>query len=332
MPLNKDAFTRYLLIDQRLNSKQLPPPSIVELTDYISDKIEKTVSKSTVQKDILSMRKDPNLGYEAPIIYDTSVKGYRYEYTYSINQLPMDENDLQGISMAISLLGKYQEIPDIANMNNLLMTLAQKVNIQKDHIDSMGAISYQNNKYIGIQYISRIIEAIKDKKILYIDYQRFNSDQVKTHTVHPYFLKEFENRLYLIGLDIHRSKDPLVLTFALDRCTDVITSYEYFRENIPDRDLYFKNLYGVSDVNKEAEDIVMKVENLQYKYLETNPLHGSQTAQKNEDHWEVHIHAVVNYELTAKILSLGNKVEVLSPQPLRQKIYELAASIAAQYK
>ncbi len=332
MPANKDAFTRYLLIDQRLNNTMLPPPSLKELTSFVSEKLGKSVSESSIQKDILAMRQDTNLGYDAPIVYDAGARGYKYEYDYSINQLPIAENDLQGISMALSLLSRYQDIPDIANMNNLLTTLAQKVNIQKDSFSEESPIDYQRNKYLGIEYIPKIIEAINEKKILYVEYQRFTSDQVKSHKVHPYFLKEFENRLYLIGLDVRIDKDPLVLTFALDRCVDVIVGYENFEEDIPDRDLYFKDLYGISRANDKAKKIILELTELQYKYLETNPLHASQQLSSRDNTKTAELHAIINYELQSKILGMGDNVRVLSPKSLQDDITSLAEKILNKYK
>ncbi len=332
MPLNKDALTRYLLIDKRLNNNMQAPPSLKELTEYVSDKLGKQVSESCVQKDILAMRKDPNLGYEAPIQYDPGSKGYKYEYEYSINQLPIAENDLQGISMALSLLSRYQDIPDIANMNNLLLSLAQKVNIQKEALTDISGIDYQKNKYLGIEFIPRILEAINEKKVIYVDYQRFTSDEVKSHKVHPYFLKEFENRIYLIGLDVRIDKDPLVLTFALDRCVDVAVTYDHFTEDIPDRDLYFRDLYGVSRASQGAEKIVLEVNDLQYKYLETNPLHASQKLIQKNGTNTVEINAIVNYELQSKILGMKDNVKVLQPKSLQKDMIDMAQKILKIYE
>ncbi len=331
MPLNKDAYTRYLLIDQRLNNNMLPPPTLTELTEFVSGKMDTQLSESTIQKDILALRKDPNLGYDAPIIYDRSTRGYSYEYEYSINQLPIDENDLQGISMAISLLSRYQDIPDIANMNNLLTSLAQKVNIQKEASNQESPIDFKKNKYIGIEFIPKIIESINQKKILYLDYQRFTSDQIKSHKVHPYFLKEFENRLYLIGLDVRMDKDPLILTFALDRCTDVIPHYEHFTEDIPDRDLFFRDLYGISDANNKAENIELELSDLQYKYLETSPLHASQKLSKSKGKNIASLRAIINYELTSKILGMGENIKVLKPASLQNNITSIAQKILSRY-
>ncbi len=332
MPLNKNAYTRYLLIDQRLNSKQLPAPSLSELTEFVSDKMDKSISESSIQKDILAMRKESTLGYYAPIIYDQSSRAYRYEYEYSINELPLDESDLQGISMALSILARYKDNPAIKSMEELLLNLSQKVNIQKENLESGEIISYENEKYLGIEFLGRIIDAIQHKQVLLIDYKRFQSDEVKEHRVHPYFIKEFSDRLYLIGLDIHKSKKPMVLTFSLDRCVDVITSREHFTEEIPDRDIYFRHLYGVSDSYKKPEKIELITNALQMKFLKSTPIHHSQKIEENADgSYTFHLDLVLNYELKSKILSLGPSVQVVKPESLRTEIKEMAEKIVQNY-
>ncbi len=332
MPLNKNAYSRYLLIDRRLNAKQAAAPTLAELTEYVSDKMDISISQSTIQKDILAMRRDKSLGYHAPIIYDPSARAYRYEYDYSINELALGENDLQGISMALSILSRYKDNPAIKNMEQLLLNLSQKVNIQRENLESGEIISYENEKYLGIEFLGRIIDAIQNKQVLLIDYQRFQSDAVKEHRVHPYFIKEFSDRIYLIGLDIHKTKKPMVLTFALDRCVDVVTSREHFTEEIPDRDLYFKHLYGVSDSYKNSDRIELISDPVQMRFLETTPIHHSQKITENKDgSYTIHLDLVLNYELKSKILSLGSNIKVKKPESLKKDIKEMAKKISDNY-
>ena len=49
MPLNRDAFTRYRLIDERLRRK--PHPTLEGLIAHVSENLDKPVSKRTVQLD-----------------------------------------------------------------------------------------------------------------------------------------------------------------------------------------------------------------------------------------------------------------------------------------
>jgi len=67
MPLNREAYTRYRLIDARLRRK--PHPTLEELIDHLSERFDKPVSKRTVQLDLQEMRYNQALNFNAPIVY-----------------------------------------------------------------------------------------------------------------------------------------------------------------------------------------------------------------------------------------------------------------------
>src|SRR5688500_1019005 len=99
MPLNRDAYSRYRLIDMRLRKK--PYPHLEELIAYITENLDKPVSKRTVQLDLQEMRYSQALNFCAPIIYDKSEKTYRYsDETYSISNLPVTADELHGLDFA----------------------------------------------------------------------------------------------------------------------------------------------------------------------------------------------------------------------------------------
>ena len=54
MPQNRDAYTRYRMIDVRLRRK--PYPHLEDLIDYVSEGLDKPVSKRTLQLDLQEMR------------------------------------------------------------------------------------------------------------------------------------------------------------------------------------------------------------------------------------------------------------------------------------
>ena len=64
---NKNALTRYRLIDSRMTIRQKPAPSLAEIVDYVSEKMGTSISVASIQKDIYAMRYDESLGFNAPI-------------------------------------------------------------------------------------------------------------------------------------------------------------------------------------------------------------------------------------------------------------------------
>ena len=109
MPANKNALIRYKTIDRCLRNRYRRW-TIDDLTDacsealYEMEGITKGVSLRTVQGDLQIMRSD-KLGYNAPIeVYDKIY--YRYaDPDYSINEMPLTDDDCNLLQQAIELLG-----------------------------------------------------------------------------------------------------------------------------------------------------------------------------------------------------------------------------------
>lgn len=122
MPANKNALIRYKTIDRCLRNR-FRLWTIDDLTEACSDAlyemegITKGVSVRTVQGDLQIMRSD-KLGYNAPIeVFDKVF--YRYaDPDYSINDMPLTEDDCRLLSQAVALLdgdndGESQELRDV---------------------------------------------------------------------------------------------------------------------------------------------------------------------------------------------------------------------------
>ena len=111
MPANKNALIRYKTIDRCLRNR-FRLWTIDDLTEACSDAlyemegITKGVSVRTVQGDLQIMRSD-KLGYNAPIeVFDKIY--YRYaDPNYSINEMPLTEDDCRLLKQAVEMLDDY---------------------------------------------------------------------------------------------------------------------------------------------------------------------------------------------------------------------------------
>ena len=130
MPLNREAYTRYRLIDMRLRKK--PYPHLEELIWYLNEKLDKAVSKRTVQMDFQEMRQNQNLNFNAPIVYDKTEKTYRYgDEKYSIHNLPVSADELHGLDFAISILDQFKHLPAIKEFEDAIRRIASTVKENK---------------------------------------------------------------------------------------------------------------------------------------------------------------------------------------------------------
>lgn len=331
---NKQALTRYRLIDNRMTMKQKPAPSLQEIVDYVSQKMASPVSVSCIQKDIYAMRYDESLGFNAPIEWDKAKRGYVYtEEGYSISNIPVSEEDLQGLEMAIGLLEQFKNIPAIKIFEDSIAKLATAVKQNRQNVDSSSILILDRPKrYQGIEYMSDIVEAIQQKHVLRINYQPFTKKEGKKHTVHPYFIKEYQGRMYLIGKDIHPTKESKFLTFSFDRMNEVLKMNQTFREEEVDKENYFKSAIGITLSDAKPEIIVLQIDPMQANYLKSQPIHHSQLILKDSiEEFQIQLELVINYELTALLLSMGDRVKVLMPESLSNNMVEITKKMLSKY-
>lgn len=332
---NKQALTRYRLIDIRMTMRQKPAPSLEDLIAFVSEKIGAPVSESCIQKDLYAMRYDESLGFNAPIAWDRKARGYVYtEPNYSINAIPVSEEDLQGLEMAIGILEQFKNIPAIKIFEDAIGKLSATVKQSRGQHAPDGILLLDRPKrYLGIEYMSDMVEAIQQRRVLRISYQPFSKNEPKKHTVHPYFIKEYNGRMYLIAKDIHPTKESKMLTFAFDRMSDMVLMHTTFNEEYVDRENYFKSAIGVTLNNSEPEEIILNVNPSQSGYLKSQPIHHSQTILTDTaNELTIRLNLVINYELTSLLLSMGDQVQVVKPLSLAQKIKETAEAILNKYQ
>jgi predicted DNA-binding transcriptional regulator YafY len=334
--LKKDATARYRFIDMRLRMKSKPAPTLQDLIDYVSSKIGKTCSMRVIQNDIYNMRYDEGLGFEAPIAYDRYKKAYYYtEENYSIDKIALNEEDLFGLDLAINILQQFKDVPAIKQFEDAIARIASSVKQSRTVHTEQNKILLVNkpNKYAGVQYMQDIVDSIREKTELQITYQSFTKPKPRIHTIQPYFVKEYNGRLYLIANDIAPGKMPKLLTFAFDRLVNVFTTTKKFKEEKVNTQDFYNNVLGVSYADSKPEKIVLRVNKQQLLYLKTQPIHSSQKVNKESDEGgEVELTIGVNTELRMLLLSFGANMEVLEPPYLREEIKSTLNVAIKQYK
>jgi predicted DNA-binding transcriptional regulator YafY len=281
------------------------------------------------------MRYDESLCYSAPIEFDRYKRGYVYtDPGFSINNIPVSEEDLQGLEMAIGLLEQFKNIPAIRVFEDAITKLAVAVK-QNRQQQSEGSILILDRpkRYLGIEFMSDLVDAIRQKKVMRITYKPFTKMEAKKHTVHPYFIKEYQGRMYLIAKDIHPVKESKFLTFAFDRMAEVVTMSQVFTEEQVDRENYFRSAIGISLTDAQPERIVLRIDPQQANYLRLQPIHSSQQVLKDSPReFRIQLELVVNYELISLLLGMGDRVTVLEPASLAKKIHETAEAMCKNYR
>jgi predicted DNA-binding transcriptional regulator YafY len=324
MALNKNALIRYKTIDKCLqnNYRQW---TLEDLIDACSDALHEyegrdvNVSKRTIQLDIQMMRSD-KLGYNAPIVvYDR--KYYKYEdEDFSITDIPLNESDMNVLSETVEMLKQFKDFSLFSELGGIIQRLEDKVYTERTQQSSIIHLD-KNEKLKGLEHLDVLYQAILKKMVLIVKYQSFKARQASDIILHPYILKEFNNRWFLIGRTGVEAKKPIV-TFALDRIVaiDYDTSIPYKNENF-DGDKYYKDVIGVTVSNTRTERVQFWVDRMNAPYVLTKPFHNSQRIiERREDGIIFNIFVQINFELERMILGFGDSIEVLKPKKLRERM------------
>ena len=323
MAVNKNALIRFKTIDKCLQNryrKWTLDDLIYECSEalYEYEGIDKGVSRRSVQADIQIMRSD-KLGYNAPIIV-VDRKYYTYEDPdYSITNIPISDQDLRKLSESVEFLKQFKGFSHFRELDSMVQKLEDHVYSQKTN--QQPVIDFEKNENLkGIDYLDELYQAIISKTPIILTYQSFKARQASSFDFHPYLLKEFRNRWFLIG---KKSKGDTLMNLALDRILSIEkSSAVYQMKEDFDPQEYFRHVIGVSvSPNHEPEEIVLFVTHKHAPYVTTKPFHWSQEVI-DRDYYGVTISMRVqhNFELEKEILGLGDGVRVIAPTRLRQNI------------
>jgi predicted DNA-binding transcriptional regulator YafY len=335
MAQNKNALLRYRTIDRCLRNTGRKW-TLQNLVDACSDALyeyegkDDLVSTRTVQLDLQMMRSD-KLGYCAPIeVYER--KYYRYsDPDYSIASRPLSQHDVEMLSRTAELLRQFDEFDRNHEMADIVNRLQDKAGSAARRLP---IVDYERNPNLkGLEHLTGLYDLIASRSCVRIGYRSFRSRSTRIYILHPYLLKEYNNRWFLFGalegrMEIYNLALDRIVYF--ERCTEV-----RFKESPGFDTSYFDDIVGVTRTNAPVERVVLHAVNSQASYILTKPLHRSQTLLA-KDHRDgsmtFELRVIVNHEFTARLLSFGPGVKVVEPESLAQRMLEIHKACMEQYQ
>ena len=220
----------------------------------------------------------------------------------------------------------YVKNPEVLDKQKVAKWLLHKYSIPQDFatFNSMKDRILLEEIPLGTAFLDAIIEAMQKNMELRIDYQRYESEQeehLQTLHIQPYALKVFNRRWYLLGYI--KEKNGLRI-IALDRILDMkVLSTNFEMPKYFDAKKYFANVIGIF-VNKDlpVTKVIIRVYGIQAEHLRSTPLHKSQSEvrSKHGEFAEFTYKLCITPELVSQLLAMGDKVEVLEPQELREEM------------
>lgn len=324
MPANKYALLRYRIIDRCLTNKGKRFPTREDFRQACEDALfgsgGDAISVSTIDKDLWAMKNEGELGYYAPIKFSRMDGGYLYEEEgYSISELSLGDDDLQAIRFAAATLNQFRDVLIFRQYESAIEKIINRVNISRNPDDEAlnNFIQFEKSTVSkGNEFLGPLLEHIRSKKSIRIDYRKFTNDEVKEYELHPYLLKEYHNRWYLVAYD---AGSKHIRTFGLERIDKIETAERKFTmEKNFNADVFFKYSIGITEKADKPQDIVLVFDKVPGRFLMTQPIHASQKILK-ESKSEIHIglKVLVTPELISFILGYGAQVTVAKPASLK---------------
>ena len=206
------------------------------------------------------------------------------------------------------------------------MALSNAINSNQDGEDRIDIEDVPSAR----EYFSMVLDAIKQSVKICFTYASFSRSRAENKIIfHPYFLKRYKQRWYMIG---YQEKSRSIRTYALDRVKEMQIDKERFEkpENVTLEQM-FGNIVGVTTSMAPVRTVKLQATPTQAKYFRALPLHHSQTEEIHDDYSVFTYQLQLNYELAHEILSIGDGVKVLEPPELRAMVVTQLKETLALY-
>lgn len=264
-----------------------------ELLDYVNDSMEKRygyqrITGRTLERDIADIDELFGIG----ISFNRTRQGYFIRENY----------------------GDYDERVCELMMNfDLLNALDRDQNLST-------FVLAEHHRPLYSEWLMPLVKAIHDLHSVEFDYVDYRNGCSEKHfSVLPHYLKESNQRWYLLAYD-----GAVMKTFGVDRIRRLcVLENETFERNTDiSVDDLFSDCYGLwNDPNIPVEDIELRYDALDGRFVKSAPIHHSQRILADTpDELRISLRLRITNDFVMELLSRSRSLEVIKPQHLRERI------------
>jgi predicted DNA-binding transcriptional regulator YafY len=329
MPSTRKPQERAEILDELLaHGKWTGKELLARVNEKLQDLDGEIIDIRTLRRDLdyLETKRAP---LHRPVAGDMS---YYYTEKFSLKNIPLDSDELRALKQAISILRKVENFQLMDELDLIIGKLANRIHTNVP--ENQTIVQFENHTSAkGTDKFNDLFDAIRDQTAIDIIYHSYRHLAPKKYIVHPYLLKEYRNRWWLLGRE---GKSSRILTLGLDRIQKIkVSKEEYLINDLFNPDTFFDKVIGVSiDYNREPQEIILKVNPVSVQHVESKPIHKAQEEVNREKDGSliIKLKLMINYELKATILGFGEGIEVLEPVSLRDEIKLIHEKSYLQYK
>ncbi len=275
--------------------------------EEITSKFERRFSETLTRRTFINYKNDIEEVFGVGIVCDRSTNTYRVD----------SRSKMSGG-------GAAQWLIDSFTVNSLL---------EKGKESLSGRIEVENIPS-GQKFLTSIMEAMMESRVVRIQYRKYSSEEPECLTVRPYALKEDKRRWYLYGFCNERNA---LRCYSLDRVVSLERSREtfIFPEGF-DLSALLATSFGTY-IPREGEKgctVEFRCKGVQAKYITDLPLHHSQKMLRKDGEWTYFSIFVSpnSDDLYFELRKYGPALEVLSPAKVRERLRSDAEKVTKIYQ
>ena len=304
------------------------PMNIKEIRKYCNQRLNRKFTDRTYRYDLEKIEMENEISYRVTVINGFQCFTYADE-SFSINgDSVVNQVDLCNFRKIKEALGDFLGL----GLESSLTTMTDEINKflgydeqQRPIISFEKVLLESHGRVKPHDLLEPLLKAIIQHQTMDIKYEVPGRGK-REWTIFPQFLKQYNQRWYLIATKHRDEIEGKIYNLALDRILKMEANQHIpYKECGIDFSDYFEDVVGVTKPDG-AEPIMVKlrIDRGEYPYIESKPIHASQEviSEDGEDRDYVYVSLYVydNFELRSKILSYGSKVTVMEPKSLRDKM------------
>jgi len=190
----------------------------------------------------------------------------------------------------------------------------------KEKNTALTYVEFENRAAIeSLPNFKTVLNAIQLQLPINFNHHSFYHLKEEIYTLKPYFLKQYQNRWYVIG-----ETEKGYRTFGIDRIENITMGTKKFKPKTEEAKDKFSHVIGLNYVDHKMENIILSFHISQKPYLVSLPLHSSQKEinPENDKTFDIKLLIHPNFEFRQQILKYGSLVKVLEPKWLAIEIKE----------
>ena len=173
----------------------------------------------------------------------------------------------------------------------------------------------------GHKYLVPVMQAMLDNAVVELTYKKYLSEGEEIRHIRPYAVKEHAKRWYIVAFS---EEAGAIRVYAMDRILSMTPTGDRFR--MPKEfnvDELFEASYGIYPPEDEPPVLVtVRTTPREAAYLRDLPIHPSQVylGEDADGRSRFVFRVIPNPDLVMELCKRGSRLEVLSPESLRQQV------------